>query len=197
MLRLRLIFLAFVLVVTPGYRFRCWWMCTDQTAIQHDYVEQRDHCRAYAQLKLDMVSRNSGQTDAPSRKTQLVNLFSECMEKKGWDIPSARAQEEAGNGENPLEAKAGAAPAPAKEDKIARTQEKKWSLTRSSECAFARHAAAYSSISAARAKACDLECSERLKNAPEAPRPAACPSVGPSPAYATGVEREYDPAEGN
>lgn len=189
MIRLRLIFLAFVLVATPGYRFRCWWGCTDQTAIQHDYIEQRDHCRAYAQLKLDMVMRNNNIEGTPlNRQTQLVNLFSDCMATKGWDIPKGATA----GGETPPIADLDKTQ-PSKEQKVARQQERKWALTRSSECAFARNAAAYSSISAARAKACDLECEQRLKESPDAPRPAACPSAGLSPSYATGVEREYDP----
>lgn len=192
MMQLRLIFLVVVLISTTGYRFRCWWACTDQTAIQHDYIEQRDHCRAYAQLKLDMVMRNNNIEGTPlNRQTQLVNLFSDCMATKGWDIPKGST----GTGTTPpvppiadLDKTQ-----PSKEDKLAVQQEKKWALTRSSECAFARNAAAYSSISAARAKACDLECEQRLKEAPDAPRPAACPSIGLSPSYSKGVEREYDP----
>ncbi|MFO0389488.1 MAG: hypothetical protein ACK502_07205 [Alphaproteobacteria bacterium] len=188
--RLRLIFLAFVLIVTPGYRFRCWWACTDQTAIQHDYIEQRDHCRAYAQLKLDMVMRNNNIEGTPlNRQTQLVNLFSDCMATKGWDIPKGSTDAGAPTADSISEKKAPLS----KEEAIAIQQQRKWALTRSSECAFARNAAAYSSISAARAKACDLECEQRLKEAPDAPRPAACPSIGLSPSYSKGVEREYDP----
>lgn len=45
---------------------------------------------------------------------------------------------------------------------------------RSAECAFARANRDVSVVSKKRAKACDLECSEMLRSAPEAPRPAAC-----------------------
>lgn len=183
-IRYRLLFLALVMLTTSGYRFRCWWACTDQTAIQHDYVERRDHCRDYAQAKLDMAMRNRGLNSPHDRKTQLINLFSECMEKKGWDIPSGR-QEEA-------EALKAAAEKEAsqytKEERVAQKQQQKWALSRRSECAFARHAAATSSVSALRAKACDLECTQQMKAAPEGPRPAACPEVG-DPAMATGVDR--------
>ncbi len=192
----RLLFLVTVLIVTSGYRFRCYWACTDQTGIQNDYVEQRDHCRAYAQLKLDMVSRNSARQDDHTRKTQLVNLFSQCMEQKGWDIPSGQEAGEEGSPEPLPEAAAVAAAKPARTqaEKAAQTQEQKWAISRSAECAFARHAATTSRIAAARAEACDLECTQRLKNSPDAPRPSACPA-GPDPKFAKGVEREYDPEE--
>jgi hypothetical protein len=61
-------------------------------------------------------------------------------------------------------------------------------LSRAAECMFARHAAANSSIAASRAMACDLECAQALRAAPDAPRPAACPADS-DPALATGVER--------
>lgn len=185
MVRTRLIFLALVMLATSGYRFRCWWACTDQTAIQNDYVEMRDHCRSYAQLKLDMTMREKGLSGGKNSKEQLINLFSECMEKKGWDIPSGRAKE----AEEKKAAQEAEMSQYTKEERVEREQKQKWALTRRSECSFARHAAANSSIQAARAKACDLECSQRLKQSPESPRPAACPAE-PDPNYATGVDRE-------
>lgn len=184
MMRYRYLFLAFVFLSTSGYKFRCWWGCKNQTAIQHDYVEHRDHCRTYSQLKLDMVMRNRGLTENVDRKTQLINIFSECMEKKGWDIPSGR-QEEA---EKEAELRKAEESQYTKEELVAKKQNKSWALSRRSECAFARHAAANSSISAARARACDLECAKRLQESPDSPRPAACPASG-NPAFAEGVER--------
>ncbi|MGE0754687.1 MAG: hypothetical protein AB7L92_05955 [Alphaproteobacteria bacterium] len=186
MIRYRLIFLAIVLTMTSGYRFRCWWACQDQTAIQHDYVEMRDHCRSYAQLKLDMVMRNKNLSGGKSQKEQLINLFSECMEKKGWDIPSGREEELT----KLKEAEEAELSQYTKEERVARKQQQSYALSRRSECAFARHAAANSRVQAARARACDIECNKRLQESPDSPRPAACPS-GADPEYANGVEKVY------
>ena len=154
--------------------------CTDMTSVQQDYVEQRDKCREYAQLKSDSAG------DTPSEK-RLVAAFSECMGKNGWTVPSGQEGEtKPGNmpGFPPVQtsptAKGVAAPAvmataptPATPAPSADAQSY---LKRASECAFARHSSAVSSNAAARAKACDIECAQRLKAMPEAPRPAACPA---------------------
>lgn len=188
-------------------------MCTDQTSTQNDYIEQRDRCREYAQLKLDLAMRNSTLSDDDkSRKSQLVTLFSECMASNGWDVPAGKSGEKAAaaavtpqaaaaaaaTGTAPVAAgaaggaAAGAMPlipattAPAPDKYAAKA-----SLSRQTECAFARQAAANSTISAARAKACDLECSQRLQAAPESPRPAACPSEAPAQ-MSLGNERSTD-----
>ena len=55
-----------VMARTSGYKFRCYWACIDQTAIQDDYVEQRDRCREYAQLKLDMAENEERADQRPS-----------------------------------------------------------------------------------------------------------------------------------
>jgi hypothetical protein len=179
----RLLFLVLVLTVTSGYRFRCWVFCTDQTSTQHDYIEQRDRCRDYAQLKLDMAVRNAGSpVDATGRRTLLVHLFSECMNSNGWNVPSVPtplAGEPTPDKAAPLPMDSNAlthAPRTASVNTAADKAATRSALTRKAECDFARYAASTSSISAARAQACDLECSQRLKAAPEAPRPAACPS---------------------
>lgn len=178
---LKVVFLLGVLAGASGYRFRCWWMCTDQTSVQNDYIEQRDSCRSYAQTKIDFAMKNQpGPKDEKNRKATLVALFSECMSQHGWNVPDGK----------PAAPPVAAAPAPvvppvditASKEKESR---EKAALSRASECAFARHAAAISSNSAARARACDIECAQRLKSAPDAPRPAACPS-GPTPTLDSG-----------
>ncbi len=192
----RALFLVLILVGPTGYRFRCWFLCVDQTSTQNNYIEERDRCRDYAQLKVDMALKNShGPIDDKARKSQLVSLFSECMSNNGWTVGDTKSV--AAPAPSPVPAIAAPSPAmaaggpPAMTASTAATTAAtaKASLTRSAECMFARHAAANSSISAARAKACDLECSERLRAAPDAPRPAACPAdVTPDKSW--GVERE-------
>lgn len=176
-------FLVAVLIATSG--FRCFLFCTDQTSIQSDYVEQRDRCRDYAQTKIDLaMHENNG--EEKNRKTQLVSLFSDCMAKNGWTVPN-------GKDEGSTKPAAGAPVAPAAPmtaPAVAATNaaEGKSALSRSAECAFARQNADVSSIAAARAKACDLECEQRRAAAPEAPNPAACPAQSPS-MYEHGAER--------
>lgn len=197
---LKLTFLVVVLVATSGYRFRCYWACVDQTGVQNDYVEQRDRCRQYAQLKLDMAMRNSGvENTEQNRKPQLITLFSECMGQNGWTIPDARSELKAataaagpaqpGQPQPPYAASAAPVPATASAAAAATVAaNERASISRTAECAFARQSADVSSIAASRAKACDLECAQRLKAAPDAPRPAAC-SPEPTPDLAKGVDR--------
>lgn len=217
---LRILFLIVALTATSGYRFRCYIFCTDQTGIQDDYVEQRDRCREYAQLKLDMAVRSMppGAEEDKSHKALLVSLFSQCMGNNGWSVPdgskegskpgaAAQAAQATGVPHAPLPggprqvapAPAGAAPVNAVESATlgatggagvaspAGASARQGALSRGAECAFARQSASVSSIAAARAEACDLECAQRLAAAPDAPRPAACPSEE-RPDYATGHE---------
>lgn len=189
----RAAFLLTVIMMASGYRFRCWWMCQDQTAIQNDYIEQRDRCREYAQLKLDLSMRNNADPDTDqSRKARIISLFGECMSNSGWSMTSTTGLDKLTGSQGQQAAQAsqaqgqiqpGQSPSPAEA-----AAENRAALSRSAECAFARQAASVSSIANARAKACDLECAQRLRLAPDAPRPAACPS-GPNPNLATGVER--------
>lgn len=182
---IRVFFLLAALTATSGFKFRCWIFCIDQTSVQNDYVDERDRCREYAQLKLDMAMRDTP-GDEKTRKAKLVSLFSECMGNNGWSVPD-------GKGDKKPDAAAAAAAAPPPSPATAQptlpaqqgttpvavaatAPDNKAHLSRSAECAFARHAAANSSNAAARAAACDLECANRLKAAPDAPRPAACPS---------------------
>ena len=174
MRRLQIIFLITALALTSGYRWRCYVACTDQTSTQNDYVEQRDNCREYAQLKVDMAMRENGSLDDRSRKTQLVSLFSQCMGNNGWIVPDGKGEggpkkvESAAVAPNAASAPLVAAPAVSK-------SEEKATVTRASECAFARYSASFSSNAATRAAACDVECENALKAAPGAPRPASCP----------------------
>jgi len=175
-------------------------MCQDQTAIQNDYVEQRDRCRQYAQLKLDMAMRSSGEMNsAPNRSARLITLFSDCMAANGWNTTdlkaaapisplatpgTAKQAQAAQPPANAPAALAGQAPpaAPVSDDRAA--------IARKAECTFARQSASVSRMAAARAKACDLECEQRLRLAPDAPRAAACPS-GPVAGMESGAERTY------
>ncbi|MFW0776434.1 MAG: hypothetical protein ACN2B6_01775 [Rickettsiales bacterium] len=187
----RVAFLLLVLAGTSGYRFRCYIFCKDQTAIQNDYIEQRDRCREYAELKLDMALRDTrGPVDGKKQKTKLVSLFNSCMADNGWNIaPELPPYDSAAPVEKPPTAEAKPlAPPP----EVVEAHESKAALSRSADCMFARHAANHSSIAAARAQACDLECSQRLRAAPDAPRPAACPTdVTPDVNLITGGEKTF------
>ncbi len=84
----RLILLLSVAISASGYRWRCYVACDDQTAIQNDYVENRDACREESQANLDEAMIKSGVTDTPkARKLKLITLFSDCMGKFGWEVP--------------------------------------------------------------------------------------------------------------
>lgn len=183
---LRLLFLACALLSTSGYKFRCWWLCQDQTGLQNDYVEQRDRCRAFAQMKLDMAMRDSGKANnEANRRTTLVSLFGECMGRNGWTVSDAKP---AGAGSNSGGALDAALKEKSEAEAAAEAARARSALSRSAECAFAREAASVSSLAAKRAQACDIECAQRLKAMPDAPRPAAC-SSGPAPGLETGAER--------
>lgn len=187
----RAIFLIGVLTLATGYKFRCWAFCVDQTSTQNDYVEQRDRCRDYAQLKLDMAMRDSSTGDDKNRKATLVSLFSECMGKNGWTVPDGKDGKPKGENPGPVNAVAAgpaavqpaaangqmAAPIQAAPAAAAAAAPDKAYMSRQAECAFARQAADSSSVSAARAKACDIECEQRILAEPDAPRPAACAAI--------------------
>jgi hypothetical protein len=165
--------------------------------VQHDYIEQRDACRSYAEAKVDLSLKELGKTgDAKAHNAQLVALFSECMGNHGWTVPDGRDKNSAAAAATPTPATpapvANGQPAsPAAATAAAAQQQDKAFLMRNAECNFVRENAPYSAISAARAKACDLECEQRLKHAPDAPRPAACPTVF-KPALGQGVYREQE-----
>jgi hypothetical protein len=94
---LNIILLLSVAIFCSGYRFRCYAFCNDQTAIQNDYVEQRDECRDYAQNNLNAEMAKSKTPDSgKARKEKLVTIFSECMSKYGWDVPSGNEKGDKG-----------------------------------------------------------------------------------------------------
>jgi len=169
---LRVTLLITAMFATSGYRFRCYFFCVDQTSTQNDYVEQRDYCREYAQLKADMAMHDATASDDKSRKATLVSLFSQCMGNNGWTVPD-------GKGEGGTK-KADVLPVVPSPTLASAKAEEKSSLTRTAECAFARQSASISSIASLRAQACDLECSEALRISPNAPRPPSCPAEIPA-----------------
>lgn len=147
----------------------CVIFCTDQTTLQAGYVEARDECREVAELKAGMQpGSSSNDTTDKAQKTKLVSLFSECMTAKGWSVPNPAEDKKKDTAAAPppkvlplpLEL-----PAPAPQQ--ARNK-------RAAECAFARQAAESSVVAAKRAEACDIECRDLKRIAPEAPRPGAC-----------------------
>jgi hypothetical protein len=182
MTKTKLAFILTLLVITQiatsGYRFRCYAFCKDQTSVQDEYTEQRDHCRRYAQLKSEMSSFSGEDKD---RKAQLITMFSDCMSRRGWVVPDGRdgrpLPPDGIAAAGPAAAGVGASAAGApQQDPVAAEQERRAFIARASECNFARQNTGVSSNAAARAKACDLECEHRLSAAPDAPRPAACPA---------------------
>ncbi len=176
--------MAFMLM---GFEFRCYMFCHDQTAIQEDYVKARDICRENAQLKIATGYREPAGGDIKGKNALLVALVSDCMEKKGWSVPDGRSAASA-TGKSAAAEKSDAAKK-SEAEAMNEAYLKRAAIARKTECAFARQAAANSAISASRAKACDLECSQRLRAAPDAPRPAACPSEHDE-RFRRGVDRE-------
>lgn len=181
---LRILFLLTALTVTSGYRFRCYLACTDQTSTQADYVEQRDKCREYAQLKIDMAMRENGGFDDRARKSNLVSLFSQCMGNNGWIVPDGKgdagkkldaAAQQPAPPPNTITSQAATAAPPPAAVAAANKNEERANMMRASECAFARQAASVSSNARARAQACDIQCEHALRSSPGAPRPASCP----------------------
>jgi len=184
---LRVIFIVSFLALLAGCNNRCYLACTEQTGIQNDYLKDRDDCRDYAQDKIDLAMRESPSQDDKSRKVQLVSLFSQCMSTRNWSVPDGKG--ESGGSKiaaapaTALPAAPGLPPTPT----LSKAEEKSL-LQRAAECALARQYAGSSKIYAARAEACDLECSEGLRLTPDAPRPASClPSFPPK--AAKGVEK--------
>ncbi|MEZ5690442.1 MAG: hypothetical protein R3D71_02100 [Rickettsiales bacterium] len=87
--KLRIIFLLLIAIMSSGYRWRCYFLCDEQTAIQNDYVEMRDNCRSEAQDNLQAALKKiTTNISKREQKKQLVALFSDCMARHGWDIPS-------------------------------------------------------------------------------------------------------------
>lgn len=162
----------------------CTFFCTDTTQLQRTYVEGRDHCRQYAELKAEMMPQDMpvepGVYHPPSTlsnatKTRLVGLFSECMNYEGWSIPGPDDKNKKAP-EAPLAIAAAPAPRPEAMNTARQSAQAQEEYTkRAAECAFARQSADVSIIARKRADACELECRQWQKYSPDAPRPAACP----------------------
>ena len=86
-----LLLLIAAMHAVSGFKVRCYWLCTDQTAVQSDYVADRDVCRQYAQLRIDTDTATPGLMDDASRTGKLVSLFSACMADKGWTVPDGKS----------------------------------------------------------------------------------------------------------
>lgn len=180
------IFLLLVAMqLVSAYKFRCWLFCTEQTGVQSDYTEDRDNCRSYAQLQIETNTSNPELLDEKNRSAKLVGFFASCMADKGWTIPGGKAAPSApapapeaakATTETPPTPAAAPAPTPAAPapNHASTQQREKAYLARSSECAFARHGAPYSSVSATRAQACDIECAAKRRANPTGETPAAC-----------------------
>lgn len=198
-----IIMLIAAMQMLSGFKWRCYWFCTDQTGIQTDYVESRDTCRKYAQLRIDTDTSSPDLSDERERKSKLIALFSSCMGEKGWTVPDGKSGQQpaaaipvptpgasaaaaAGQTAQPAPQTAPAvvaAPMPAanssvmtpeQSQAVQQQQRERSYIARQSECAFARHGAAYSSTSATRAKACDMECEQKKTDDPTGRAPAAC-----------------------
>lgn len=156
----------------------CTFFCADTTYLQRQYVDNRDECRQLAELKLNTMPPPGSDGTAPvpndkTAKTRLVAMFSECMNSKAWAVPSPASAEDKKKDAAPLATAAGAppkqeVPSPA----AARTVDA--ARQRTADCAFARQAADSSIVAKKRAEACDLECAQQRRLAPDMPKAAAC-----------------------
>lgn len=144
----------------------CVAFCDDQTKIQRAYVKQRDECRQLAELKAGISPGSTGRVNDKNVKNKLITLFSDCMGTKGWTVKDEK-KETAPPPPSTKMAEGNPPPPPVKPQQDPRA-------ARAADCAFARQAADSSTIARKRAAACDLECRDMLKLAPDAPRPAAC-----------------------
>ncbi|MDX2072995.1 MAG: hypothetical protein SFX19_01365 [Alphaproteobacteria bacterium] len=172
---IHIVLLIACMQLVSAYKFRCFLFCSEQTGVQSDYIEDRNLCRKYAQLHLDTDTSMTASGSEKARTSRLVSLFSRCMNDKGWTIPEGKGESDAGPPPAvvvPTPQQATAAATDKANDLAAQRREQAF-LERSSECAFARHGAAYSRIAATRAEACDIECAEGRKLGKE---PAACPA---------------------
>ena len=152
-----------------AFQLPCWAFCTEQTGLQQGYTAARDSCREYASLKVD----DGAAQEDKERKGELLAQFAGCMADKGWTVPGAKdasaTKIATAPPPAPVPVQALQELAPAAGGMAAPRQ--KEILSRSAECAYARHAAAYTSESASRAQACDLECAQGSKAGKKA---AAC-----------------------
>jgi len=195
---IHILLLLSAMQATSAYKQRCWFLCKEQTAIQNDYVSDRDRCRNYSQLRIDTDTSSPELLESGPRKAKLISLFSACMSEKGWTVPDGKYSQQASaptpvpnpatpgltfvptkaasTAAAPIAASAAVAATAPSAAAMATQQRNRAFLARSTECAFSRHSSGQSAAASARAQACDIECAERLKASPDAPRPAACPA---------------------
>lgn len=172
--KMHILLLILCMQLVSAYKFRCWWFCSEQTGIQTDYLNDREACRNYAQLRVETDTANTDVATDKGRSSKLLAVFADCMADKGWTMPEGKAAAAPAPAPAPTPAPAAPLPANAKSDAelLKEQNNAKAALMRTSECAFARHGAPYSTVSATRAQACDIECAEGRKLGKE---PAACP----------------------
>lgn len=155
-----------------GFTFRCWWFCTDQTAIQNDFLDDRAECQGVADEKLgpEIAPSPNEAPNKAARTQKLISIFSDCMKTKGWTIPVPEGKASPPPQPAPVALKAAPPPPPApKIDSYAK---------RYNECSYARHSADISSVAHVRAKECDVQCTKELRSWKYGERrPAACPDT--------------------
>lgn len=136
--------------------------CVETTSTQGDYVDARDLCRGASELQI--AGGGGTAVDRETRQTELLTAFSDCMDKRGWSVSSP--------GSKP------APSAPIESIGVAPLQSPIMSespnIKRAQECRYARQAINHSSNARAVAKACELECRNQKRLAPDMPEPAAC-----------------------
>lgn len=146
---------------------------------QRQYVTARDSCRELAELRattdMGRAFPTAGERQTRNIKKELLEVFADCMKRQGWSV-SGPTDGGGGGGEPPIDIsvapprQAAYIPPEVINEQLVIERERK----RAAECAYARQAADNSSRARAIAKACEIECKNRLEAAPDGPRPGAC-----------------------
>lgn len=148
--------------------------CFEPTSTQRQYADFRDQCREYAELKTSsgLIQSRSGE----EQKKNLLLSFRDCMQRNGWSVTApnqegqtARTDAVDGSPEGEVTVMTTAAPI----QPVQGSRQENFTR-RAAECAYARQAKEHSSNARAIAKACDIECENTRKLAPDMPTPAAC-----------------------
>ncbi len=175
----------------------CIITCNDNSRVQMDYTETRDQCREYA------AKNGQNSSTAQDNRTSLVALFSDCMQRAGWDVPGPNNTTTQLATAGPLGSgmmgggSRGYTPPPPQQQPAQRYTQpvqapvqvadvrsfaqlspasgNNFTADRSAECAFARQASDVSVVARQLAHECDLECTDALRDAPGSLRPPACP----------------------
>lgn len=144
--------------------------CQETTITQREYADHRDQCRLMAEqrmggARLDPNANNSGD----ARKALLI-AFKDCMQSRGWAVTGP----EKGDGKQqndtpPLAAAVAVAPLTPPPNAPQNIEAR-----RAEECRYARANIHHSSNARALARACDLECKNKQRLAPDMPTPGAC-----------------------